>query len=76
MAQTAKAYEYSTFRHYFSKVARSGLFNREKISPYYRKPAQYLAAAMAIAAYNEGGAEAAIREISRSHKLCDRITLQ
>ena len=78
MAQTAKEYEYSTFRNYFNKVARSRIFNEEKIGPYYRKPAQYLAAAMAIAAYSEGDVEAAIKKIWQARndkKLDDQITL-
>lgn len=34
-------------------------------TPYNRKPAQYMAAAMALAAYNEGGVEATIKKTSR-----------
>lgn len=78
MSQTAKEYEYCTFRNYFNKIARSRIFNEEKIGPYYRKPAQYLAAAMAIAAYSEGDVEAAIKKIWQARndkKLDDQITL-
>lgn len=34
-------------------------------TPFNRKPAQYMAAAMALAAYNEGDVEATIKKTSR-----------
>ncbi|PLB41467.1 uncharacterized protein BDW47DRAFT_99117 [Aspergillus candidus] len=77
-AQTSRAYEYSTFQDYSRKVAQSGIFHDGKIGPYYRKPSQYLAAAMAIAAYSEDDVDAAIKRIwqaRHSKQLDDPITL-
>lgn len=68
--QTSRKCEYTTFNNFSEMVASSHLFHVEsapdgKRTPYYRKPAQYMAAGMALAAYNEGDVEAAIEKLWR-----------
>lgn len=84
MAQTSKEYETTIFEAFFNRVAESRLFHIEtdpdgKKSSYYRKPAQYMATAMALAAYSEGDVEAAIKKLwqmRKSNRLVDLITLE
>lgn len=79
LEQTSGKYEPTTFRKkrkifffffFFGRVAESRLFHLDpdsdgKRSPYYRKPAQFMGAAMALAGYSEGDVEAAIKSSGR-----------
>lgn len=66
-------YSYRTFRRFFQLVIDSHLFHPDipagtkarKYGPYYRKPAQYLAAAMATAGYDKKEVKEVIEKLRR-----------
>lgn len=81
--QISRKYEYTTFNNFSERVASSRLFHVEsapngKRILYYRKPAEYMAAGMALASYNEGDVESAIENLWRvrsEKRLEDPLTL-
>ncbi|ODM23896.1 hypothetical protein SI65_01486 [Aspergillus cristatus] len=83
VGQTSADYDSTTFDDFFERISESRLFHAEAHSdgtedPYYRKPAQFLAAAMALAAYSERDVEAAIKKLWQSRKerkMADSITV-
>ncbi|KAL2001654.1 hypothetical protein VTN02DRAFT_1488 [Thermoascus thermophilus] len=76
-----ESYDYATFRRLFTLVSDAHIFHldpaenmRVRYGPYYRKPAQYLAAAMAAAGYDANDAAAAvdrIRQMRRGMRFVD-----
>ncbi|KAL2009441.1 hypothetical protein VTN00DRAFT_5248 [Thermoascus crustaceus] len=68
-----EVYSYRTFRRFFQLVIDSCLFHLDvpagtkarKYGPYYRKPAQYLAAAMATAGYDKKEVRTAIEKLKK-----------
>jgi hypothetical protein len=79
--QISAYYQPSTFNHFWSLIAKSHLFHfsidAEKTHIfYYKRPAQYLAASMLLAEYEESDVEHAIKTLlqAREKKLVDRIT--
>ena len=83
MAQTCEEYEYTTFINFFDRISSSGLYDSTprsngKKSRYYRKPAQYLAAAMALAGYHEAEVENGIGKLQQyrnGQKVLDPVTM-
>lgn len=80
-----ESYDHATFRCFLKLVSDSHIFHlnpeniRIRYSPYYRKPAQYLAAGMAAAGYNENDVTAAIdkiRQMRKEKKFMNAITLR
>ena len=82
LGQTSRKLEPAVFKQFFGKVASSGLFQIEvglerRRGPYYRKPPQYMASAMAFAKYDERDVEAGIEklwEAKKSEKLTGVVT--
>lgn len=70
MGQTCEKYESTTFNHFFNRISSSRLFDfglrsNDIKSRYYRKPAQYLAAAMELSAYIESGMEDGAKQLEQ-----------
>lgn len=70
MGQTYEKYESTAFNHFFNRISSSRLFDsglrsNDMKSRYYRKPAQHLAAAMALSAYIESDMEDGVKQLEQ-----------
>ena len=83
MAQTCEEYESTTFMKFLDMISSSRLYDsaprsKGKKSPYYRKPAQYLAAAMVLAGYHKADVEDGIRKLQQyrnGQRVVDPVTM-